>query len=148
MDTLLTKATELKNIEKKFVSKVPAPFTAEPSPASKNFCLQGREAEKWVSEHLPKNAPLLISAKLCKKWKIKQVDLAQVGHYQVTLWEVKYSKVGEAMALQRALTFKDKRKWLRTRAFLSVVFLCQITIKVAVVLKNDGNFFVKDHILV
>lgn len=113
-----------------------------------NFCQQGLQAEQWFSRNFPSEIPLLISSKVSRRCGIKQVDLSHIDENHIILWEVKYSAVSENLASARALTFKEKRKWLRTRAFLSVLFERRIFIKVALVLKKDGNFFAKNHILV
>jgi len=109
----------------------------------------GDRAELWFSL-IPKQGvlDLLISSKISKKLGIKQIDAGGISHQGVILWEIKSCLHGEELALKRAMTAREKQKWIKTALILSKLLHVKVVVRVVVFKYQNGFNFVKNVKLV
>ena len=91
---------------------------------------------------------LPISSKISKKLGIKQIDAAGFSHQGIVLWEVKSCLHDDELALKRAITAREKKKWMKTALILSELLQVKVVVRVVVLKYQNGFNFVKNVKLV
>ena len=124
------------------------PFIEEPLQESKNISL-GDKAEQWFSRRSRKDSyTLFISPLVSRTLGIKQIDAAEITRQGAILWEVKSFLSQEELAIRRAFTHKEQKKWRKTRIILSDLLQLKMTVRIVVIKYQNGFNFVKNLKLV